>query len=515
MNYKAISLILDNIVKSFPYFLPEVTLSAFFLIAIIVDLVVGKKNQMVTPVIALIGLAISFVLSAMQYSLIHDLIEAKKGSVLPLFAGMLTLDRVAVFFKLLFVVSGILGIALTLNSKTAENARGMGEFYSILLAVVLGMNLMAMSSNLLMMFIAIELVSLGSYVLVTYTRINPKSAESGLKYVIYGGVSSGFMIYGISLLYGFTGTMGFNIQFIRGLAEIPYTVLTIAVLMVLAGIGYKIAMFPFHFWSPDVYEGAPTPVTAFLAVGPKAAGFALLMRFLITFTTSFKGVIVPSPNMDWVSIIALLAMLSMTFGNFSALWQNNVKRMLAYSSIAHAGYMLMGVVALSIMGVSSVMFYLTVYLIMNMGAFAILSMITEKIGSEDIRDFKGLGYKMPVLGACLVLFMVSLTGLPPTAGFSGKLMLFQGLYEAWRVNPYNNTSDILFWLMVVGVVNSVVSLFYYFKIPLYMFIRENADAPEMKLSTFGTVLAILLAIPTLFIGVSFNWLMDFIQKSFS
>ncbi|MCS7077246.1 MAG: NADH-quinone oxidoreductase subunit N [Bacteroidia bacterium] len=500
---------------SFPYFLPEIILSAFFLIAIIVDIIIGKKNQMITPIVALLGLFIGFVLSAMQYNLFHDLMQNQKIDAVPLFAGMLTLDRVAVFFKLLFVLSGILGIALTLNSRTAENARGMGEFYAILIAVVLGMNLMSMASHLLMMFIAIELVSLGSYVLVTYTRTNPKSAESGLKYVIYGGVSSGFMIYGISLLYGFTGTMGLNAQFVTGLSEIPYTALTIAVLMVLAGIGYKIAMFPFHFWSPDVYEGAPTPVTAFLAVGPKAAGFALLIRFLIAFTTSVKGVIVPSLNMDWVSIIALLAMLSMTFGNFSALWQNNVKRMLAYSSIAHAGYMLMGVVALSVLGISSVMFYLTVYLIMNMGAFIVLSMITEKIGSEDIRDFKGLGYKMPVLGVCLVLFMVSLTGLPPTAGFAGKLMLFQGLYEAWRVNPYSNMTDILFWLMVVGVVNSVVSLFYYFKIPLYMFVRQNEQAPEMKMSVLGTTLAVILAVPTLLIGISFNWLMDFIQKSFS
>lgn len=515
MNYQTISLILQNILGSFSYFLPEFALIAFFLIAIIVDLVVGKKNQTITPIVALVGLVIALVLSVLQYNLLSTFIQTNKISAVPLFAGMLTLDRVAVFFKLLFAVSGILGIALTLNSKTAENARGMGEFYAILIAVVLGMNLMAMASHLLMIFISIELVSLDSYVLVTYTRTNPKSAESGLKYVIYGGVSSGFMIYGISLLYGFTGTMGLNIQFITGLSEIPYTALTIAVLMVLAGIGYKIAMFPFHFWSPDVYEGAPTPVTAFLAVGPKAAGFALLMRFLISFTTTVKGVTVPALNMDWVSIIAILAMISMTVGNFSALWQNNVKRMLAYSSIAHAGYMLMGVVALSVLGISSVMFYLTVYLIMNMGAFVILTMITEKIGSEDIRDFRGLGYKTPLLGACLVLFMVSLTGLPPTAGFIGKLMLFQGLYEAWRVNPYTNMTDILFWLMVVGVINSVVSLFYYFKIPLYMFVRQNENAPEMKLSPFGTVLAVVLAVPTLFIGISFNWLIDFIQKSFS
>jgi len=276
--------------------------------------------------------------------------------------------------------------------------------------------------------------------------------------------------------------------------------------MIIAGIGYKISAVPFHFWTPDVYEGAPVTITALLSVASKAAGFAMLIRFVkIGFIDrAAGGEYWTTLHLDWQNIIALLSVLTMTLGNLVALWQTNVKRLLAYSSIAHAGYMLMGLVVMNEAGVAAILIYFFMYLFMNLGAFYFVLLIANKTGSENIEDYQGLGYKAPVISVCMVIFLISLTGLPPTAGFIGKLYIFTALLQ----NP-----DFI-WLAVVGVINSVISLVFYVKVFRNMYLRKVDEAKETyKFSVASIVLMILLAIPTLLFGIYFSPIVNWAQQS--
>jgi NADH-quinone oxidoreductase subunit N len=388
-----------------------------------------------------------------------------------------------------------------LGEKSVAN---IGEYYAILVAMVLGMFLMASASDMLMMFLSLELVSISSYILTGYLRSHIKSAEASLKYIVYGAVSSGLMVYGMSLIYGLTGqTNIYEIAKFISVNEVDEVTLTLASLLVMGGFGYKIGAVPFHFWSPDVYEGAPTPVTAFLSVGSKAAGFAMLMRF-------FKVAIPAEPTgefaFDWVNLFALIALVSMLLGNFAAVWQSNVKRMLAYSSIAHAGYLLLGVLVADDLGTQAVMFYLVAYTVMNVGAFYMVIVISNKIGSDDVNDYRGLGKRMPLTAAALTVFLVSLTGLPPTIGFIGKYMIFTALL---------GKGTVFLTLAIIGVLTSAVSLYYYFKIPLNMYLREAEDGSEMPIDsgTFANALATLLMVLTIGFGLFFTPLVNFAKNS--
>ena len=403
-----------------------------------------------------------------------------------LFLGMTAIDPLANFFKMFLLLGTVPVILLSYLSGSLRETR-MGEYYGILLAAVLGGMLMASANHLIMAFLALELLSISSYILVGYLKTDPKGAEASLKYIIYGSVAAGIMIYGLSLLYGLTGSGDFRdlgrllegVQAGAGNLGVLKITVTLAILLSFAGLAFKMAAIPMHFWCPDVYEGAPTAITAFLSVVSKAAGFALALRFL----HALKIVDVDLARaVNWPIILAVLSMFTMTLGNMAALGQDNLKRMLAYSSIAHAGYMMMGLVVVhgQYPGMGLVAYYLLAYLAMNLGAFAIVILVEERLGSVDIGCYTGLGRRSPFLAAAMTLFLFSLIGIPPTAGFTGKLQLFQGiLAEARTVGwPY-------YLLTVVAIVNTAVSVYYYARVIGKMYLVGAGSAPAAVASPGG------------------------------
>lgn len=488
--------------NSLSLFLPEMALVITFVVAIILDLIF-KKSKNIAGWTAIIGFFIT------GYFL---LICQQCNAVTGIFSNIVAVDPFARFFKLLILLTAIIVSFMSFYSKELyEEDRRLGEYFTIIIGMTFGMFLLASATNLVMMYLAIETMSMSSYVLAGFTKEVKRASEASLKYVIYGAASSGIMIYGISILFGLTGSFNFmeiNQALMAG--EVSVFALVMAGFMILAGIGFKISMVPFHFWTPDVYEGAPITITAFLSVASKAAGFAILMRFVKTAfvdtslyeNTDFWTTI---HQIDWSFILAVFAVLTMTLGNITAIWQKNVKRLLAYSSIAHAGYLLMGVVVMTSAGYIAVMIYFFIYMIMNLGAFYITMLIANKTGSENIDDYYGLGYRAPVLSATMVLFLISLVGLPPTAGFIGKLFLFIAVLEA---------GDHWIWLAVVGILNSVVSLFYYMNIVRNMYLRDvDSKKPELNYQMGAYVIAYLLAIPTLLFGLYYTPIADWAKNS--
>ena len=482
------------------FFMPEIYLSVLFMLLIVVDLAVkGRKNNLL-PLLTVLGLAGSFYFIYQQH-----LLEAGE-----IFFGMYVLDGFAIFFKYFFVISGILAVLISVaDDQLNRHVRSMGEYYALIVAMVIGMIMMASSADLLMMFLSMELVGLTAYVLTGYRKDDPRSSEGALKYLVYGAVSTGLMVYGFSLIYGITAET--NIMKISSeLAMHGYDplVMMLASLLILAGFGYKIGAVPFHFWSPDVYEGAPTPVTAYLSVGSKAAGFAILMRFFYVAIPHGGEPFQDIAGIDWLMLLIVIAIASMVYGNVVALWQKNVKRMLAYSSIAHAGYLLLGIIAMDSLGTQATLFYLLGYLLMNIGAFYVVIIISNRTGSENLEDYRGLGKEMPLAGAALTVFLISLVGLPPTVGFIGKLMIFSALLAK---------GSVYIWLALIGVLTSVISLYYYMLIPLNMYLRESTQPCEVK-AGFGILHKVAIAvlmILTLYFGLFFKPLTDFARISSS
>ncbi len=410
-----------------------------------------------------------------------------------LFDSMVAIDSFGAFFKLLFCFAAAGAVWMSMGSRELEGEHP-GEYYSILLACTLGMFYMASATNLLMAYLAFEFVSQTSYILSGFLRRRVRSSEAALKYLIYGGVASGVMVYGMSLLYGLTGSLDFSAVGAGLRANDGGGLAFAALLMVLAGFGYKIAMVPMHMWSPDVYEGAPLPVTAYLAVGSKAAGFALLIRFFYPglSMTSGDGTWTAAVSMDWPALLTAISMVTMTLGNLAALRQTNIKRLLAYSSIAHAGYLLMGFVVLTDNGLAAVAFYLVVYYLMNLGAFVVLLMVLNNSGSEELEGFRGLAWRGGALpAAAMAIFMFSLAGLPPFAGFIGKMYLFSAVIEKQM------------WLYaLVAAANSVVALYYYARIARTMYMDfPVAGDPEMTMDVHNATLAGFLALATVVLGV--------------
>jgi NADH-quinone oxidoreductase subunit N len=477
-----------DLIRSINLLRPETTLVVTFILAMILDLVL-KKPKNIAAYVAIAGLFITGFFLVQQ-----------KGTTYTTFANLLVIDPFGQFLKIVILLSSLIIIIFSFFSAELhkEHTR-LGEYYTLIAGMTFGMFLLAGAANLIMIYIAIETMSISSYVLSGYTREVKRSSEASLKYVIFGAVSSGIMLYGISILFGLTGSLDlFKInQFLASnqASDIP---LFIAVLLILSGFGYKISAVPFHFWTPDVYEGAPVTITAYLSVASKAAGFAVLLRF---FKTAFadrmyatSGIWVLLSHVDWHAVIAVFSILTMTIGNLVAVWQNNLKRMLAYSSIAHAGYLLMAVTVLNDNGVTSLLIYFFFYMLMNLGAFFIVQVVSNKLESENIEDYNGLGYKSPILGVCLTIFLISLTGLPPTAGFIGKLYVFTSVIRSGYL-----------WLAVIGVINSVISLYYYLRVVRNMYLR-NVENNETKIvfSPSVILIMILLAIPTLIFGIYFS-----------
>ena len=358
-----------------------------------------------------------------------DLYSAQPGWM---FHRMMVLDNFSLFFKIFALAATILCIWMSLGSNEIKQVH-QGEYYTLLLTCTLGMSFMASSSNLLMAYLSLELVSLTSYVLTGFLPHNRRSSEAALKYLIYGGVASGTMIYGMSWIFGMTGSLDYGaIQTSLAQIAVNKTALFMALVFILAGFGYKIVFVPFHMWSPDVYQGAPTPFTAFLSVASNAAGLAILIRFFFPVMSRMVpgGDWTVVSGVEWPQVLLFLSMITMTIGNLCALNQRNLKRMLAYSGIAHAGYMMMGLAVLSNDGLSAILFYIVVYLIMNLGAFLVIGLIANVTGDEDIEDYRGLAWRGAVIPAsCLAIFLLSLTGLPPFAGFIGKFFLFAAVLK--------------------------------------------------------------------------------------
>lgn len=492
--------ILQNNIESVAYFWPEIILTGVILILILSDLLLKEKRSAWTSFIALAGLIVVFVSVLMQF----------KMGTRPIFYQMFTLDPFALFFKILFLASTLLVIFLSIGSVELAG-RPVGEYFTLIVATTLGMFFMASATNLITIFISTELVSVTSFILATYLKTRRRSSEAGLKYAIYGAFSSGLMLYGISLLYGLTGTLNiYEISQALNASDPNTLTLFVSVLLILGGFGYKIAAVPFHFWAPDVYEGAPTPITAFLSVGPKAAGFAMLIRFfnvaLVSGGTNGGSDWYALTGLDWPQLLAVISAATMTLGNLIAITQNNIKRLLAYSSIAHAGYALMGVVVLSEQGIYATLFYLVVYYLMNIGAFLVVIVNQDVIGSEKIDDYKGLAWRAPIPAVAMSVFLFSLTGLPPTAGFVGKFYLFSALIKG---------GSAYYWLAVVGIINSVISLYYYARVLRAMFFErgEGTVSTPLRISPYYVTLLVVLIIPTILLGVYWAPLADFATHS--
>ncbi len=369
-------------------------------------------------------------------------------------------DNLTNFFRLVAEITGIVILFATFDYMRGK--KFVGEFYALFLLAVASMIMLAGSTNLIMIFVSIEFLSIVSYILTGYLRENKKSNEAAMKYFLFGSITSAIMLYGMSLFYGATASLNLGVIGSVITADTNYEVLALfALALVLAGVGFKIALAPFHQWAPDAYEGAPTPVTAFLSVGPKVAGFAILLRITLQVVFVYKA--------DWVILYSLVAVLTMTLGNVIALAESNVKRLLAYSSIAQAGYMLVGLAGIAgnnspLDGVNAVLIYIAAYLFTNLGAFLVVIAIENQTGAVDISQYGGMIKRAPLLAALMVYFMLSLAGIPPTAGFLGKFFVFGAAIG-------NN----LGWLAAIGVINSVISVFYYFRILRPMFFEP---APE-------------------------------------
>ncbi len=472
---------LSNI-DSLLHFSPEILIVIFAAAVIILDLVVKNRESVAVAHLALVGCLCT--LAAVLF------IHFSFRNPVSLFEGMIRLDEFSTFFKILLLLATAATILFSLRSEELD-AKLKGEYYALLLAITLGMFLMASSTNLLMIFIALETVSLTSYILAGFLTHSPRSSEAAFKYITYGAVASGTMLFGLSLLFGMAGTgdltqIGGRLTELLASGEVSSLTVLIAITFVLAGVGYKIASVPFHMWSPDVYEGAPIPITAFLSVASKSAGFALFIRF---FYTGF-GSTGLMQSVDWPFMLAIVSALTMTVGNLAALPQQNVKRLLAYSSIAHGGYLLMGGVLLTSEGVGAILFYLLVYLFMNLGAFYVVVLVANEMGSETIDGYRGLGSRAPLVAIAMVVFLASLTGLPPLAGFFGKWLLFTAVLEQGY-----------YWLALIGLLNSVVSLYYYARIFKVMYF-EDADEDTDRVSFSAGTFALLstFVIPTIFIG---------------
>ena len=484
---------LDQVIQSVPLFKPELALIGAFLAVVCATLFIDKQWKQSSFMIYMGGLLISFPLLCQQLG------QPARG-----FFDMLIIDSFSVYARMLLLFALLVtGILVRQHFKEKPTQRPLGEVYSILLAAGLGLHLLTATSNWLVAFIAIETVSISSYVLVGYFSEHKRQSEAAMKYVLFGSVSAATMLYGLSLIYGFTGNLDFTAAaHLQGLMAAPAALCTVAILFIFTGIGFKLGFVPFHLWTPDVYEGAPTPITAFLSTVPKIGAIVLFSRLVHAW--------LPTPfyfsEVTYLFLV-VVAIVTMLVGNLIALRQQNIKRMMAYSSIGHTGFLLMTILAISNNNQEVLLFYLTVYTLMNLATFAFIDTIECTTGSVELSAYAGLGKKFPLLFTCFTIVGISLVGLPPTAGFIGKLLVFTAVFEV-----YQSSKDIFFvLLLIVGTLTSVISLFYYFKIPLNAFLRKPEKAREIKpLQSYLLWLVAFMAAGVLLLGVFPDWLIGMI-----
>jgi NADH-quinone oxidoreductase subunit N len=461
---------------------PELTLAGFAIAVILLDLFIRRKGWLV--VVSLIGVVVAAGFTIAMWG----------GSSQALFNNMLAVDNFALFFKLLFLAIAALVILASVD-YVSKFARFQGEYYALVLLSALGMMLMAATAELISIYVALELTSISLYVLVGFLK-DPKSTEASLKYLLLGAVASAVLLFGMALVFGFTGKtqLGEIARVIQSLSlsgVLASPGLILGIVLMIAGFGFKIAAIPFHMWVPDVYEGAPTPITAYLSVGSKAAGFAIILRVF------YSALGLPQwLSLDWGLIFAVLAAIGMTLGNIIAIPQTNIKRMLGYSSIAQAGYLMVGLATVgfvspfssyfpTVTGQGGLLFFLASYALTNLGAFTAIIAISNKLDSDLIQDYSGMGKRAPLLALALTLCLISLIGMPPAAGFMAKFYIFSGAVQQG-----------LLWLVVIAVINSVISAYYYLRVVKVMWLGEPAS--EEKVPSSG---ALRLALSISCLGV--------------
>lgn len=478
---------INDTLSSIPFFLPEIYLTVLFILVLVTDLLFGRNSEKLCRIIAFAGLLLVI---QRDYQQIPLLFVSGRVNGQFLFGEMLLLNRVAINFKLIIdALAAIMVLYFEWDNRLKAHRKGLSDLYSIAIGSVLAVHLMTMAVNLLSIYLAIEMVSIASYLMVAYRSETRFSAEAGLKYVLFGAASSAIMLYGISLLYGFGGSLNlFSGNLLPGLMQANPLAVALALGLVLIGIGFKLSFVPVHFWVPDVYEGAPTPVTAWLSTLPKIAAFALLINFLRPFIYFEKW-----NGFDFKLVLGIIGIITMIAGNFAAVLQKNVKRMLAYSSIGHTGFALMAVVTYNSTGVAAVIFYLAVYGLANIGALALATYFANALDADDISSYKGLGLKHPAASVCFVIVLISLTGLPVSAGFTGKVFVFSSVYSVYQ----HDHNIWLLLLMITGALTTVVSLFYYIKIPLNLFLKrteivKNTLVKSQNVVFFGIFISVLI-----------------------
>lgn len=443
---------------------PEIVITATILLVLSLDLFLPEEKKRPSAYLSLLGVLVALILC---FPLFY---ENQR-----LFGGMIIIDSFSVFMKIIFLV--IIAVTIFLSFDYINKPRiYQGEYYFLLLCSALGMMLMASSGELITIFVALELVSLSSYVLAGFHKDDLKSNEASLKYFLIGVLATAVMLYGMSLLYGITGSTDLLTiaRALKGIKGFNIGLIT-AVIFIIVGFGFKVAAVPFHFWCPDVYEGAPTPITAFLSVGPKAAGFVALMRILFIGLLGVKGI--------WIDVFIILSIITMTTGNLIALTQKNIKRMLAYSSIAHAGYILLCLAIATKEAFAAVLFYLAIYTFMNIGAFAVIIAISPDRKKDLIEDYAGLAKRAPFIAGAMSVFVFSLAGVPPLAGFIAKFYI---IYAAVEKSFY--------WLVVIMMLNCVIALYYYANIARYMYLVEPKETGRVKIPPLLMVTIIIALI---------------------
>lgn len=425
-----------------------------------------------------------------------------------MWGGMIRFDLVTLVFRVMFLAALMLTSLISLDVPRLQK----GEYYTLLITATIGFSLMAASTDLIMIYVALETASISSYILAGFVTDDKRSSEAGMKYFVYGAFATAVMLYGMSLLYGITGqtnlykigelAMGLpsaadmqqmvaeQVSLVQGING----VFLLAAVMIVVGFGFKISAVPFHFWTPDIYEGAPTPFTGFVSTASKAAGFAVFIR---VFTSGALGT--PADTSLWWAMLVAMTIITMTLGNFVAIFQSNLKRLLAYSSIAQAGYALIGLVVLTSDGAGATMFYLLMYLFTNIAAFGVIVVVSNRIGSDDLKDFSGLSRRSPYLALVMLFALLSLSGIPPTAGFFGKFFLFRAAVDAGR-----------WWLALIGILNAFVALYYYLSAVKYMYLYRSEAEDDLIPVSRGTQLGLAISIFfVLFLGVfagpAFEW----------
>jgi NADH-quinone oxidoreductase subunit N len=480
---------------------PELTLALLGFLVLALGLIFPRLYSEALLAIVLIGLATSMIFATQHWG----------NPPATAFYGMITVDKFSVGFQCLFIVSAALTVMLSLNALE-EKYLLYSEYFALIIFATVGMMLMASSAHLLTLFLGLETLSVSLYVLAGFRRTDPKALEASFKYFLLGAFASGFLLYGIALIYGSAGSASLTklAEYVSqrlsattvstptshpapGLAAWPSLFITGLVLMVI-GFGFKIALVPFHAWAPDVYQGAPTPISAFMATGSKAAGFAALLRLLLASDIMTAAV--------WQQIFWAIAVATMTIGNIIALRQENIKRMLAYSSIAHAGYILIGAIANNENGHAGVLFYLLSYTFINIGAFGVVALLAKSEQEYvNISEYRGLAYRRPFAAVAMAIFMFSLSGIPPTAGFLAKFYVFSGAVQAGYI-----------WLVILGVINSMISLYYYLGIVVVMFMQEPEGEKKPVTPLPAVVIAIGIAVfATLNLGLFPGQWMDKFQ----